>query len=66
MAKNAVPVWNKYALTLDEAALYFGIGKNRLREMTDSQNNPYVIWVGNKRLIKRESFEKYLETLYCA
>ena len=33
--KYEVPIWEKYCLTLDEAAAYFGIGINKLREMTD-------------------------------
>ena len=28
-----VPIWEKYALTIAEAARYFGIGENRIREL---------------------------------
>ena len=28
-----VPLWEKYLLTIEEAAVYFGIGENRLREL---------------------------------
>lgn len=44
--------------------MYFGIGQNKLRELTDSNNCPYVIWCGNKRLIKRKLFAEYLEKQY--
>jgi excisionase family DNA binding protein len=59
-----IPVWEKYTLTLEEAAAYFHIGINKLREITDDENCAFVLWNGSKRLIKREKFEKYLESLY--
>ena len=61
MEKQAVPIWEKANLTIDEAAAYFGIGTNKLREITSSTDCDFVIWVGTKRLIKRKKFEKYLE-----
>lgn len=57
-----VPVWEKANLTLEEAAGYFNIGINKLRKMTDEKEcEEYVLWVGNKRLIKRRPFESYLQ-----
>ncbi len=35
MSKKEVPIWEKSNLTLEEAAAYFGIGVNKLRELTD-------------------------------
>ena len=61
---RTVPIWEKANLTLEEAAAYYGIGINKLRALTDTDRCPYVLWVGNKRLIKRKPFEKYLEGLY--
>lgn len=49
---------------MEEAAAYFGIGINKLREMTNEDNCPFVLWNGNKRMIKRKAFEKFLETAY--
>lgn len=57
---NLVPVWEKANLTLNEASEYFGIGVNKIRELTDDDNSPYVLWVGRKRLIKRERFGEFL------
>lgn len=57
---NRVPVWAKANLTLTEASEYFGIGVNKIRELTDGDNSPYVLWVGRKRLIKREKFGQFL------
>lgn len=62
--KKEVPIWEKSNLTLDEAAAYFGIGTNKIRQMTDDRNCKFVIWCGNKRLIKRKLFDAYLEQAY--
>lgn len=60
-----VPVWQKVNLTLEEAAAYFNIGINKLRQMTDNREcEKYVLWVGNRRLIKRIPFESYLQNEY--
>lgn len=59
--KYEVPVWEKCTLTIEEAAAYFGIGQNKLRELTEDPNCKFVLWVGTKRLIKRKLFEQYLD-----
>lgn len=59
-----VPIWEKVNLTLSEAASYYGIGVNKLRELTDGDNCKCVLWVGNKRLIKRKAMEEYLTRMY--
>jgi len=62
--KEKVPIWHKSNLTIDEAALYSNIGMHKLREITDDENCNFVLWVGNKRLIKREPFERYMNKMY--
>lgn len=62
--KYDVPIWNKANLTIEEAAAYFGIGMNKLRELTEDENCKFVLYIGAKRLIKRQMFEKYLEQAY--
>lgn len=61
ITQDKVAIENKYALTVKEAAEYFNIGEHRIRELTDRKDCPFVLWVGSKRLIKRNVFEKYLE-----
>lgn len=56
-----VPIWEKSNLTVEEAAAYTGIGINKIREMSSGDNCPFVLWVGNKRLIKRRKFDEYVE-----
>lgn len=62
--KYEVPIWEKANLTLEEAAAYFNIGVNKLRELTNDEDCPFVLYVGNKRLIKRKAMDKYIEGLY--
>lgn len=64
MKKIDIPVYEKSNLTLDEAASYFNIGTGKLREMTNGESCPYVLWVGSKRLIKRKALEAFLERSY--
>ena len=62
--KNEVPIWEKANLTIEEAAAYFGIGMNKLRDLTEDEHCKFVLYIGSKRLIKRQMFEKYLEQAY--
>ncbi|MCC4500158.1 excisionase [Limosilactobacillus reuteri] len=64
MSKKEVPIWHKTNLTIDEAAAYSNIGLNKLRKLTDDEDCSFVLWVGNKRLIKRVLFDKYLSEIY--
>lgn len=59
-----IPIWEKSNLTLDEASAYFNIGVNKLRQLSNAKDCSFVLWVGNKRLIKRQVLEKYLTTSY--
>lgn len=59
--KIEVPIHTKVLLMIDEASAYSSIGKDKLRELTNDQNCPFIIWNGNKKLIKRKAFERYLE-----
>ena len=61
---DTVPIGEKANLSMEEAAAYFGIGINKLREMTNEDNCPFVLWNGSKRMIKRKAFEKFLEAAY--
>ncbi len=56
-----IPVWKKTTLTIREAAEYSNIGINKLSEMLRSPNCTFVLYVGNKKLVKRTAFEEYLK-----
>lgn len=59
-----IPVWEKTNLTLEEASAYSGIGVNKLREISNENSCPFVLWVGSKRLIKRKQLDKYLDQAF--
>ncbi|TLC99164.1 MULTISPECIES: excisionase [Robinsoniella] len=61
---SEVPIWEKSNLTLTEAAAYFGIGINKLKQISDNEQCDFVLWVGNKRLIKRKVLDEYIERSY--
>ncbi|MXP74672.1 excisionase family DNA-binding protein [Lachnospiraceae bacterium WCA-9-b2] len=62
--KKFVPIWEKSTLTIEEAALYSGIGRNKLRQLTDDENCPFVLWIGSKRLIKRKLLDEHIEKMF--
>lgn len=57
-----VPIHNKLALTIKEAAEYSNIGINRLENLLRSPRCPFVLYVGKKKLVKRREFEKFIST----
>lgn len=61
MCAPEIAICEKANLTLAEASAYFNIGINKLREISNAKDCPFVLWVGNKRLIKRKLLESYLE-----
>lgn len=56
---NSVPIYQKVTLTYEEAAEYYNVGINKLREIC--YLNPELrIMNGKKTLIKRQLMEDYL------
>lgn len=62
--KFQVPIWHKTNLSIEEAAAYSGISRDKLYEMTNREDCPFVLWIGNRRLIKREVFDEYIKKAY--
>lgn len=63
--ENSIPIWEKYALTINEAKCYFNIGDKTLRRLIDDNVcADFVLQNGNKYLIKREKFESFLNDSY--
>ncbi len=61
-----VPLWEKYLLTVEEAAEYFGIGQKRIRRIISfDPTAAYLLTVGNRTQIKRVQFEKYIDSMSC-
>ena len=60
MNKPYVPIYEKVALTIEEAAEYSNIGQNRINSLLKEPRCPFVLYVGTKKLVKRKEFEKFI------
>ena len=64
MNQAYVPIWERYTLTIEEAAKYFRMGENKLRRLAEENKNAgWLIMNGNRIQIKRKQFEKVIDTL---
>lgn len=60
--ENNVPLWEKYVLTIQEAAAYFHLGEKKLRKLAEEKEDAdFFLRNGNRVMIKRKLFEKYLD-----
>lgn len=59
-----VDIKDKVLLTLEEAAAYTGVGINKLRKLSNNENCKFVIFIGTKRMLKREALKEYLSKQY--
>ena len=55
-----VPIWEKLAITKEEAAKYSNIGINKIDSMLKEPRCPFVLYVGKKKLVKRKEFEEFI------
>ncbi len=55
-----MPFWLKLTLTIKEAAAYSNIGINKIEELLKQPKCDFVLYVGNKKLVKRKEFEQYI------
>ena len=59
-----IPIWKKYTLSVEEAAVYFRIGEDKLRCLiNENKSADYLLWNGSRALIKREKFERFVDEL---
>lgn len=59
-----IPVWERYTLSIEEAAAYFRIGENKLRKIvSENKDADYLLWNGNRPQIKRKKFEQFIDCL---
>ena len=59
---NEIPYWEKYMLTLREAAEYFHIGEKKMRQIVDENiDAKFLLESGNRIMIKRKLFEEFLD-----
>ena len=60
----SIPIWEKTLLTVDEASAYSGLGVKRIKAISNDDHCNFVLWAGNKRLIKRKLFDEYLDKVF--
>lgn len=60
---NDVPIYHKLGLTIEEASKLSNIGINKLRELTNDKDCPFVFRNGNKKIIKRKQLEKFIDKI---
>ena len=59
-----IPIWEKYTLTIEEAAKYFRIGEGKLRKLAEENiTASWILMNGNRIQIKRKMFEKIIDGL---
>ncbi len=52
----------KYALSVEEASAYFGIGVKKMRQIIEYQPDAdFLLHNGAKNLIKRKKFEEFID-----
>lgn len=60
--RKEVPIYQKQNLTIEEAAAYSSIGEGRILALLKDPNCNFVLHVGSKRLVKRQLFDKFIES----
>lgn len=57
-----MPIWEKYALTINEAVQYFNLGEKKIRQIVrEYEDSDFIMRNGNKALIKRKKFEEFMD-----
>ena len=57
-----IPIWEKYTLTIREAAEYFHIGEKKMRQIVEEDPTAeFIVMSGNRAMIKRKKFEQYID-----
>ncbi len=59
-----IPFWERYTLSVEEAAQYFRIGRDKLKKIiSENPDADFVLWNGTRSQIKRKKFENYIDRL---
>lgn len=59
--KVFVPINEKYMLSIREASEYFNIGVKKMRRLAEDNLGRFAVYSGNRYLIIRTKFEKFIE-----
>ena len=56
-----LPVREKYLLSIRESAAYFNIGIKKMRRLAEDNLGGFAVFSGNRYLINRTKFERFIE-----
>ena len=63
LSQTKTGLGEKYLLTVEEAARYFGIGQKKLRQLaSENSGHDLFLYNGVKLMIKRKQFESFIDT----
>lgn len=59
-----IPFWEQYTLSIEEAAAYFKIGRDKLRKLvSENPDADFILRNNTKVQIKRKKFENYIDRI---
>ncbi len=61
MDNTNLPISEKYTLSIKEASEYFSIGIKKMRRLAEENVGRFSVYSGNRYLIIRSKFEKFIE-----
>lgn len=61
MTELQIPWWQKFTLSVQETAKYFGFSDKKVRKIIDEhEDDNFVLWNGTRPRIKRQLFEQFV------
>lgn len=57
---NNKPLWERKCLTIEEAAVYSGIGIKKLRSLLKMKKCPFALSMGTQMFVVREKLDEYI------
>lgn len=59
---KTIAFYNRYLLTVDEAAAYFHIGAKKLYDLINNHEGAnWILYSGNRLMIKKDMFAEWLD-----
>ncbi len=57
---NDKPLWERKCLTIEEAAVYSGIGVKKIRSLLKMKKCSFALSVGTQMFVVREKLDEYI------
>ena len=63
---ESIPLWQRYSLSVEEAAKYFCVGENRIYQIIRERPDAgFILGIGSHVKLKRVLFERFLDRATC-